>query len=186
MNIIRISSEATQTSTSLPYPATLKYKCRLIVTTIDQLVTSTVIDTSTNLSLSLSHQPVTDDQPIIQPVIVTITISVTDIPSSTNCNQIHSHGYQNHHQTMYINHQSCTSINHVHQLVPYHASTMYINLVPYHASTMYQNLYHNMCINNHAPYHVSEHQPCTSTCTIPYVKYPRCANVSTICLKYAP
>jgi hypothetical protein len=125
--------------------------------------------------MSLSHQTVTNDQPNIQPFTSTcdchsITSTnhcyfVTDIPSSTNCNQVQSHGYQNHHHTMYINivHQPYTSIiNHVHQPV----STMHqsctnsctkpcINhapkLVPNRASTMHQILYQIM----HQPHTIS-------------------------------
>jgi len=59
-------------SISFPHIASLKYKCRLIVTTTNQHVTSIVTDTSTNLSLPLSHQP-SCHYHINQPTIVTIT-----------------------------------------------------------------------------------------------------------------
>jgi hypothetical protein len=154
----------------------------------------TTIVTS-NYEYHLSYQPITDDQPIIQPV----TISITDIASSTNYTQIHSHGYKNHHQTMYIKnkleivlyhasivyhtkyinmyhtmYQPCTKtctipcINHVLKLVPYHVHQP----IPYHASTMYHTKY-----TNHVPYHI--HQPCIKpqhVPTLPRHAPHRCTN----------
>jgi hypothetical protein len=115
--------------------------------------------------LEHQHQPKIDDQPIIQPVtiLVTIIVIVIDIPPSTNYNHIHSHGYQNHHHTM--------CINHVHEPIPYHVhqpcTITYTIPCMNHASTMYQNMYHTMYINHvlePVPYHV--HQLCTKP--IPY------------------
>jgi hypothetical protein len=99
---------------------------------INQLVTVTVTSTYDPLSTCLST--------IIQPV----TVTIIDIPSSTNYTKtiIHSHGYQNHHQTMYINQKP----------IPYHVHQTMYHIMHNHVSTMYQPV----------PYHV--HQPCTIPC----------------------
>jgi hypothetical protein len=145
------------------------------------------------------------DQPVIvhinQPV--TFIVAITDMPSSSNYKNIHSHGYQNHHHNMYINLYHTMYINHVHKLVPYYASTMYQNLyhimyqdhqeVPltmYHiiikisASTMCQSKYQNM---NHYITKMSlnmyyHHPTCTSYMYQEYASH----HAPNMCLKHIP
>jgi hypothetical protein len=129
------------------------------------------------ITVTLSHQPITITLSLIyhhQPTITRSSHMDTKI-NTKPCTSTISHVHQpftipciNHvpYHTMY---QPC--IDHVPKPIPSHVHqpcTSTINHVPYHASTMYINLYHTMyqpCIDHvpkPIPSHVHQpHQPCT-------------------------
>jgi len=123
-----------------------------------------------NQPSNLSHKPMTI--PLAhQPIIVTLSHQPITITLSLIYHHQTTITRSSHMDTKIITkpctstishvHQPCTipCINHVHQPVPYHVSTMHRPCTKTYTIPRTSTMYHTM------------HQPCTSTCTIPCINH---------------